>query len=225
MCKTNYSDLENLVKELEKTANLEGDRKEEQIKILQKINEKLLVKYAIKVGELTIVPLWVEAYYYHTKSFPDITTHRSPKQQGRFGMLYQHAKTEINGGVDICLTDSKEYFLSILIKNALIDGKFYTQEKINGRLIETQENIESLENIIIEYHREGQVYHTQRIGLTNKDFKDLPLASLPINEIKNYPFDNKENIAKTYLDDLFIAEREKKCIELLGYRSKYVIGK
>ena len=32
--------------------------------------------------------------------------------------------------------------------------------------------------------------------------------------------------AKGYfnLDDLSITEREKKCIELLGYRSKYVIG-
>lgn len=217
-------DLKGKVEELEEVANLEGDHKEEQIKILQEINEKLLVKYAIKVGELTIVPLWIETYYYHKRSFPDITTHRSPKQQGRFGMLYQHAKTEINGGVDICLTDSKEYFLSVLIKNALIDGKFYTQEKINGKLIETRMDIENLKNIIIEYNRDGQVCHTQRIGLTNKDFKNLPLASLLINEIKNYPFYNKEKIVKTYLDDLSITEREKKCIELLGYRSKYVIG-
>ena len=213
------NDLMELVKNLEQETN-----EKQQIQILQEINEKLLTKYALKVGELVIIPLWVEAYYYHEMNFPDVTSHRSPRQQNHLGKLYQHAKTEINGGIDICLTDSKEYYLSFLIKSALVNGEFCTQEKINGKLIKTGLDIENQEDVLIECEREGEIYHTHRIGLTNENYKNLPLASLPIHEIKNYPFDNKERIVKEYLDDLFRTEREKRCCELLGYRSKYVIG-
>lgn len=212
-------ELKSLVSDLEKATTEQG-----RIELLQKINEKLLTEYAIKVGSLTIVPLWVEAYYYHEKKFPDVTTHCRPNQKNHYEMLYQHAKTEINGGIDLCLSDKDDYYLSFLIKYALIDGEFYSQEKINGMLIKTGLDIENQKDVIIEYKRDGEIFHTQRIGLTNEKFKDLKLASMPINEIKNYPFDNKEKLVKTYLDEWFMAEREKKCKELLGYRSKYVIG-
>ena len=58
-----------LVEELEAT-------KEEkpQIQILKKIN-KMLLTYVIQVGTLIIQPLWIEAYYYDQKSFPDCNTH------------------------------------------------------------------------------------------------------------------------------------------------------
>ena len=65
-------------------SKLESERKEkEQVKILQQINELLLTKYAIKIGDLKVVPLWVEAYYYDKDKFCDENTHKSPMQKNR----------------------------------------------------------------------------------------------------------------------------------------------
>ena len=52
--------LEKLVEELEKESN-----EEKQIKTLQEIGKLLLTEYIIQVGDLTIKPLLVEAYYYN----------------------------------------------------------------------------------------------------------------------------------------------------------------
>ena len=55
-------EMKNLVKELEQ----EYDDKR-QVKILQEIGKKLINEYEIKIGEFTIEPLLVEAYYYATE--------------------------------------------------------------------------------------------------------------------------------------------------------------
>lgn len=69
-------DLKLLVNELESKTN-----KEEQIKILQKIGKTLITEYEIKIGNITIRPLLVEAYYYNEKNFPDCNTHMKPNQK------------------------------------------------------------------------------------------------------------------------------------------------
>ena len=56
--------LEKLVEELEKESN-----EKKQIKTLQDIGKLLLTEYIIQVGDLTIKPLLVEAYYYHQGKF------------------------------------------------------------------------------------------------------------------------------------------------------------
>ena len=49
--------MTDLVRQLENTSE-----KTAQVKILQEIGKKLLTEYVIKVGDITIKPLWVEAY-------------------------------------------------------------------------------------------------------------------------------------------------------------------
>ena len=51
--------LKQKVEELEKMTD-EG----EIVKQLQEIGKMLLTDYIIKVGDITVEPLWVEAYYY-----------------------------------------------------------------------------------------------------------------------------------------------------------------
>lgn len=213
--------LENLVHELQSITS-----EKEIIQKLQSINTLLLTKYVLEIGDIKVIPLWIEAYYYDPKKFCDENTHRSPRQKNRMGMLYQHthADTETNGGVDLCLSDG-DYYLSFLIKASLIDGEFCKQERTYGKMSKTGLKLEELKDILICDSRACEVCHTQRIGLTKASYKDAPLASLPIDKIKNYPFDNKESLVKEYIDSLLSAERERKCIELLGYRSSFVLGK
>lgn len=110
----------------------------ERIRLLQKLNEKLLSEYYIKIDEnFKIYPLLVEAYYYHEGKFEDGSTHGSKNQKGkdRFGKLYFHEKGR--GGVDICLSCG-DYALSFLIKNSMVDRsgvkKFCSQTELNSEL-------------------------------------------------------------------------------------------
>ena len=63
--------LEKLVDELVAPESNE----EKQIKTLQDIGKLLLTEYIIQVGDLTIKPLLVEAYYYHQGKFNDSNSH------------------------------------------------------------------------------------------------------------------------------------------------------
>lgn len=61
--------MENIKKLVEKLEE-EFDEKK-QIEILQDIGAMLINNYVIKVGDLTIEPMLVEAYYYHKGKFED----------------------------------------------------------------------------------------------------------------------------------------------------------
>ena len=102
-------------------------------KELQLLGKKLLTEYVIKIGNIEVEPLWVEAYYYDQNKFPDCNTHMSDKQKNRFGQLYFHEKGR--GGLDICLSapvpDHEDYYLSVLLKATLLyeTGKRITDGK------------------------------------------------------------------------------------------------
>lgn len=135
-------ELKSLVKKLETEYN-----EEEQIKILQDIGKKLLTEYVIQVGDVTIQPLWVEAYYYSKEKFPDCNTHLSEKQKNRFGQLYFHETGR--GGFDICLSNNNEYYLSFLIKAYLLNGSFNKQTDFsNGLTKEMKDKYEKETDIL-----------------------------------------------------------------------------
>ena len=135
-----------------------------QIQILQEINKTILTKYVIQIGNFTIEPLWVEAYYYDQNKFPDCNTHMSDKQKNRFGQLYFHEKGR--GGLDICLSapvpDHEDYYLSVLLKATLLyetgkritDGKaFKKQTEIYDILTETgltEQDIEKMDSVLVK---------------------------------------------------------------------------
>lgn len=74
-------ELKKLVKNLEK----ENDE-EKQKKILQNIGKLLLTEYIIQIGNLTIKPLLVEAYYYNS-NFKDDSVHAANKSNANtFGL-------------------------------------------------------------------------------------------------------------------------------------------
>lgn len=229
------NELKNLVENLEK----ENDE-EKQKKILQNIGKLLLTEYIIQIGNLTIKPLLVEAYYYNS-NFKDDSVHAANKsnantyklararQENNFGELYVHYGTK--GGIDVVLSNGK-YYLSFLIKNALINNKFAAQCKVSQILCENCDYIDKCNKGInckyygtnILKHKDNientEIVFVRRKGLENEyKYKDESLAALPIYKIKNYAFTSgecKTNIVKNYIESQFKTESydEEKLKEL-----------
>lgn len=216
-------DLKNTATELEKEYN-----REKQIKLLQKIEKLLITDYAINVCGCLIEPMWVEAYYFHKGKFEDFNDHRKSKQKGGFGKLYLHTEKKISpsnrlGGVDIVLSLG-DYYLSFLIKNSLIGGKFCKQVELNAILSQKEYSFENSDNVLVELKRNHKVFFTKRIGLTKESFKEESLAALPIDLLKNYPFKFKEKTAFEYIEEYRKTHCEIECIKecknILGYVPK-----
>lgn len=127
------------------------------IPILQKINEYFLRNYEIHIDEnLIIRPIETEIYFANTNGCYDGMCHMNELQKGfikdekgenkeRFGKLYFHRKGKSKdnkilcanpkttwGGVDVCLSDSQDYCLSILIRSALFINKIKKDELVSG---------------------------------------------------------------------------------------------
>lgn len=232
--------LKTAIKNLEK----EIDR-EKQIELLQSINKFLLTEYVIKIRDLIIQPLLVEAYYYCPGKFEDTNTHgfKSEKcrrgQSGRFGKLYVHKMGY--GGIDICLSMREDYCLSFLIKNSLVyknaaeeNKKFCTQVSLLRYLKENLGGADIIEQkgVLCEKNKEAApVINTVRKGV-NGSFKNDELASLSIDSLKEYPLTlekgyTKERIVENYLKREYADASPHKwkevSEEILGYSLNKVI--
>lgn len=227
-------ELEKLVEKLEDKNNKE----EERVKILQDIGKLLLTEYIIQIGNLTIKPLLVEAYY-NNSNFKDNSVHAAnesnaktyelarARQEDNFGELYVHYGTK--DGIDVVLSKGK-YYLSFLIKNALINNKFAAQCKVSQILCGNCDYIDKCDKGInckyygtkILMHRDNtdnsEIVFVKRKGLKN-EYKNKLLAALPIYKIKNYAFtagECKTNIVKNYIESQLKTESydEEKLKEL-----------
>lgn len=121
----------------------------DQIRLLQQINEVMLKRYRLSIGDhLSIQPLEVEIFYVNQNGNPpyvDTNMHCmiDPKMQAelwdlqsaRFGQLYYHLKGA--GGIDVCLSDSPGYALCCTLKSARINGKdIWRQSKVRDAIME-----------------------------------------------------------------------------------------
>lgn len=136
MNETNYPELENLVKELVCVAKTNIDKTESVVSGLQRIGEKLLTEYEIKIDinsrTITIEPLRLEPYLF-CDGFEDKFMHYiyiekdnmrfyGPRQRNHFGKLYIHSGYS---GVDLVISNNENYAFSFLVKNSriLVDGE------------------------------------------------------------------------------------------------------
>lgn len=221
------------MKELKKLIeNLNKKNKEELVKILQVIGAKLINEYKIQVGNLTIEPLWIEAYYY-SKNFPDCNTHMNEKQKNHFGQLYFHEKGW--GGFDICLSNSDDYYLSFLLKATLINGVFIKQTGIYEMLEKagtTKEKLEKEKNILIKRktNLNYEICFAQRVGITKPCYREEELAIFSINTLtkEGYDFEfarksltpiAEQKIKQYIIDNPHATKREckAKCKKLFGW--------
>ena len=226
MCATNCLGLDHLVNDLVKITEIGDSGRYKRIKHLKEICEMFLNEYVIKIGKLTIEPLLVEAYYYHEGRFEDTSVHaakdsKAPtyqlareRQKNNFGKLYVHYGTK--DGIDIVLSLGDGYYLSLLIKNALVNGEWATQcaisEKICGKCYKRSEckgqDCLHYGEIVLEpvENKKQEIVFFPRKGVKG-DFAMEPLAALPIDRIKDYPFTtgiSRSEIVKAYIREKYM---------------------
>lgn len=211
--------MENLINQLTSTHD-----KDAQVNFLQEIGKKLLTEYVIKIGDITIKPLWVEAYYSDTNTgFVDEAVHGNECQKNQYGALYFHHKTDDQrSGVDICLSCGN-YYLSYLLKYTLVNGIFKSQAQLSSVI--PHELRGTAKNVLVKEQNPAEVMVcTKRIGIMSSAYKDADLAiARDINqrfvtdsgEKKSLP--QKTELLKAYIDavysdDQIITEEQKAAI-------------
>ena len=197
--------MENLINQLTSTHN-----KDAQVNFLQEIGKKLLTEYVIKIGDITIKPLWVEAYYSDTNTgFVDEAVHGNECQKNQYGALYFHHKTDDQrSGVDICLSCGN-YYLSYLLKYTLVNGIFKSQAQLSSMI--PHELRGTAKNVLVKEQNPAEVMVcTKRIGIMSSAYKDADLAiARDINqrfvtdsgEKKSLP--QKTELLKAYIDAVY----------------------
>ena len=161
----------------------------ETIGILRKIGALLIRDCQIHVLDTVIQPLWVEAYYFRADFFPDLNTHRSPLQKNRFGRLYFHRRGY--GGLDLCLSDSEDAWLSFLLKASLVNGVFRTQKGALSILSDTgktKAELEALDHILVPANNRHRVAYAPRVNLAKPCYGDAPLAAFALDALPRYDF-------------------------------------
>ena len=197
--------MENLINQLTSTHD-----KAAQVNFLQEIGKKLLTEYVIKIGDITIKPLWVEAYYSDTNTgFVDEAVHGNECQKNQYGALYFHHKTDDQrSGVDICLSCGN-YYLSYLLKYTLVNGIFKSQAQLSSVI--PHELRGTAKNVLVKEQNPAEVMVcTKRIGIMSSAYKDADLAiARDINqrfvtdsgEKKSLP--QKTELLKAYIDAVY----------------------
>lgn len=197
--------MENLINQLTSTHD-----KDAQVNFLQEIGKKLLTEYVIKIGDITIKPLWVEAYYSDTNTgFVDEAVHGNECQKNQYGALYFHHKTDDQrSGVDICLSCGN-YYLSYLLKYTLVNGIFKSQAQLSSMI--PHELRGTAKNVLVKEQNPAEVMVcTKRIGIMSSAYTDADLAiARDINqrfvtdsgEKKSLP--QKTELLKAYIDAVY----------------------
>lgn len=197
--------MEDLINQLTSTHD-----KDAQVNFLQEIGKKLLTEYVIKIGDITIKPLWVEAYYSDTNTgFVDEAVHGNECQKNQYGALYFHHKTDDqHSGVDICLSCGN-YYLSYLLKYTLVNGIFKSQAQLSSMI--PHELRGTAKNVLVKEQNPAEVMVcTKRIGIMSSAYKDADLAiARDINqcfvtdsgEKKSLP--QKTKLLKAYIDAVY----------------------
>ena len=201
---------------------------------LQLLGEMLITDYIIKIGDLKIEPLWVEAYYSNVaKGFVDPFIY-GKEEQSEFGILYFHHKTDdARSGVDICLSLCNES----KIEYTLVNGEFTTQSQLSAKIRKTYDSLPNQNDILKTSCNKSEsdiVGCTTRIGLKVKDSDPLRdtkerYASLKLAIAKNFDktyFIKKklphiESLAYSFLST-YDSDKEKWCKKHLGYTLKNI---
>ncbi|TFD97327.1 hypothetical protein E2605_06570 [Dysgonomonas capnocytophagoides] len=249
------NNLEIVIERLKSTSD-----KKTQIKILQEINMLLLTQYMLKIDDnFVLYPIEVEAYYYQENNFPDTCAHKYQWQQNRYGQLYFHRagnKADASflydgGGIDVCLSNSDDFFLGILIRGAWINQEetpictpgILTRRVVyhicdNNSVLKITDKertiIQKLEenNQIVQLasndrrNKDSILFQSTRFGINPNNHPEYALYKLrsliELNE-PNHPFRAKEKVVLDHMRDNNIAPIPDNIRKILGSNSNWII--
>lgn len=180
MAEKSIKELQEKIKKL-KELNPEQD-KDKIIGLLQEINNSFLKNYKFTIDGLEFIPIETEIYYHKGPADQkgiDNMIYKHALQKKHYGQLFFHRKSKkddidiSSGGLDICLSDSDEYYLSILIRTAEIKINEKT-EKISG-INEETEKVSGINKI-------QQLFYRKEIEKINNKLKALENAKIKFEE-------------------------------------------
>ena len=182
------------------------------IPILQKVNKYFLKNCEIHIDkDLIIRPIETEIYFSkinENKKPDDGMCHMNVLQKGknRFSKLYFHTyKNNISkpreedkidtlkGGIDVCISNG-EYYLSILIRGAYINGKLFCGiNKIMQEILKieqgkevTRKNLNCIEEKKVLFSREDKYKNYKFFIYQNRIIKNkYSIDKMPLNIIVN----------------------------------------
>lgn len=171
--------------------------REEIVKCLQNLERYILCNYQMRVFEHVVQMKEIEIYYRNEGvGYIDTTMHGRDRQKNNFNNLYLHG-----AGIDICLSDSEDFYLSILIRGGYVVGKDYKHGPIllYDAVIPKKANVDNQPPILepLETPNNEDVFYAVRYGVRNmteidgvpvkQEDKDLILRA-HIGEVKDIPY-------------------------------------
>lgn len=221
-------------------------------KQLQKINELLVTNYMFELSNgLRIYPVEVEAYSKKIE-FDDNFVHANILQKNNYGKFYIHRvgkagteksvyKTGTRKGIDICLSDSDDFYYGVLIRSiksgpgSFVFGPNNVCEFIKDKNGETFEKLEEkvvLKMAVEECRDNSIILHSTRVGLGKKSGNSYgnlllrTIAGLLYSSNVRYQYREKEKTFKNYIksNNLSREDAEAMSLKILGYCAKRLIN-
>ena len=172
--------------------------RQEIVKALQSLERFILCNYQLRIFDQIVQMKEIEIYYKNESiGYIDTTMHGRERQKNNFNNLYLHG-----AGIDICLSDSNDFYLSILIRGGVVIGKescrTCTPILLYDAVIPKQANTDNqppiLEPLVTPNNEE--VFYAVRHGVRNmKEIAGVPvkqedkelLLRAHIGEVKDIP--------------------------------------
>ena len=220
--------LKNKVKELETQTDHEAI-----VKSLQEIGKLLLTDYVVQVDDVTVEPLWVEAYYYNQNCFPDPFVHGRPEQKEYDILYFHHSTDDQRNGVDLCLSLG-DYYLSFLLKYTTVNGQLKSQSELSP-LIRKKYADQKGGVLMQRTNPTDALSFTTRIGLSDSKEKNAEIKQLKsifksekLSVVRDFNkqfvtvlrLPKRESLVREYLaeqKEWSQAEKAEFCIKTLGY--------
>ena len=172
--------------------------RQEIVKFLQDLEKYILCNYQMRVFDNIVLIKELEIYYKNEGvGYIDTTMHGRERQKNNFNKLYLHG-----AGIDICLSDSNDYYLSILVRGGVVVGKedWRTCSPIllYDAVIPKKANVDNQPPVLepLETPNNEDVFYAVRYGVRNmteiqgvpvrQEDKELILRA-HIGEVKDIP--------------------------------------
>jgi len=198
----------NVIRELVHDLIKISDR-QEIVKSLQSLEKYILCNYQMRVFEQIVQIKEIEIYYKNESiGYIDTTMHGRDRQKNNFNNLYLHG-----AGIDICLSDSEDYYLSILIRGGYVidnnNDKKYKHGPIllYDAVIPKKANVDNQPPILepIETPYNEDVFYAVRYGVRNM----TEICGVPVKQ------EDKELILRAHIGEV----KDIPCKELPGKTS------
>lgn len=178
--------------------------RQEIVKNLQEMEKFILCNYQMRVFDRIVQMKEIEIYYKNESiGYIDTTMHGRDRQKNNFNNLYLHG-----AGIDICLSDSEDFYLSILIRGGIVIGKencrTCTPILLYDAVIPKKANVDNQPPILepLETPDIDDVFYAVRYGVRN--MKEI--GGVPVKQ------EDKELILRAHIGDV----KDISCKDLPG---------